>query len=195
MDKRTNIFFLLTCSFLWCWAQATVVAGLTREAVAQMSANAAAAGIVKANGTANGHPTYYYHHNGMEVERDPRQWLNAGYGYAQPGLGGYGLGTGGFGGTEMLLTCLLVVLGIGVIGLPFLLLIFSAFTGGQGGGLNFIPPTTTTTVAGRKKREALLNSIFPSAVHPDTQEKLLGILENFYKATDKMEYIKRLMDV
>lgn len=193
MDVHSKNLFLLTSSLLWCWAQATV--GLTREAVAQMSASAAAAAsqAVKANGTAYGHPAYYYHPNGMggEIERDPRQWLN-GYGYASPGLG-YGLGSGTGIGTEMLLTCLLVVLGIGVIGLPFILLIFSAFTGGQGGGLNFIPPTTTTTVAGRKKRE-LLNAVFPN-VHLDTQEKLLGIMDNFYKSNDKMDYIKKLMDV
>ena len=83
----------------------------------------------------------------------------------------------------------MVILGIGVIGLPFLLLIFSAFTGGQ--GVNFIPPTTTTTVAGRKRREA--SSIFPST-NPGIQGKLLDILTTFYKASDKMKIFKKLLD-
>lgn len=90
----------------------------------------------------------------------------------------------------MILTCLLVVLGIGVIGLPFLLLILSAFTGGQ--GVNFIPPTTTTTVAGRKRREAAA-SIFPS-INPELQTKLLDILTNFYKASDTMSSFKKLLN-
>jgi hypothetical protein len=98
------------------------------------------------------------------------------------------MGLGMWGGTEMILTCLLVVLGIGVIGLPFLLLIFSAFTGGQ--GVNFMPPTTTTTVAGRRKREA---AFFPD-VNPTLQTKLLDILANFYKASDKMQSFKKLLD-
>ena len=148
------------------------------------------------NGSASGHPQFFYPGNiaghsshqpgvAVEVDRDPRQWLNAGYGYGSPY---YGLGM--WGGTEMILTCLLVVLGIGVIGLPFLLLIFSAFTGGQG-GLNFMPPTTTTTVAGRRKREA--SSIFPD-VNPDLQSKLLDILGNFYRASDKMQSFKKFLD-
>lgn len=142
--------------------------------------------------SATGYPHYVYHQPGqpgIQVEvgadpnRDPRQWLAGGYGY--PGYGGLGLGLGG---TEMLLTCLLVILGIGVIGLPFLLLIFSAFTGGQ--GVNFIPPTTTTTVAGRKKRE--IESIFPK-INPDVQSKLFGILDTFFKASDKMKHFKTLV--
>lgn len=83
----------------------------------------------------------------------------------------------------------MVILGIGVIGLPFLLLIFSAFTGGQ--GVNFIPPTTTTTVAGRKRRE--IESIFPST-NPNIQSKLFNILTNFYKASDKMKILKKFLD-
>ena len=90
----------------------------------------------------------------------------------------------------MILTCLLVVLGIGVIGLPFLLLILSAFTGGN--GVNFIPPTTTTTVAGRRRRD-LAASLFP-AINPDLQGKLLSILTNFYKASDKMQSLKKLLN-
>ena len=146
------------------------------------------------NGSASGHPQFFYpghitghssHQPGvtMEADRDPRQWLNAGYGYGSPYMG-----LGMWGGTEMILTCLLVVLGIGVIGLPFILLIFSAFTGGQ--GVNFMPPTTTTTVAGRRKRDA---SIFPD-VNPDLQSKLFEILSNFYKASDKMQSFKKLLD-
>lgn len=147
--------------------------------------------------SATGYPHYVYHQGpgqpGVQVEvgadpnRDPRQWLAGGYG-GYPGVG-YGGGLGlGLGGTEMLLTCLLVILGIGVIGLPFLLLIFSAFTGGQ--GVNFIPPTTTTTVAGRKKREA--ESMFPR-INPDVQSKLFGILDTFFKASDKMKHFKNMV--
>lgn len=146
--------------------------------------------------SATGYPHYVYHQGqpqpGIQVEvgsdpsRDPRQWLAGGYG-GYPGYGG-GLGLG-LGGTEMLLTCLLVILGIGVIGLPFLLLIFSAFTGGQ--GVNFIPPTTTTTVAGRKKRE--VESMFPK-INPDVQSKLFGILETFMKASDKMKHFKNMVN-
>lgn len=201
---QRTAFLTVSCLF-WCWAEATYGAGISREAAAHMAAaNAAAAATatttVKANGTSSpGYPAYYYHgqpqpqaaHPGMEVERDPRQWLSAGYGgYGAPFYGGGGLGLGGLGGTDMLLTCLLVVLGIGVIGLPFLLLIFSAFTGGQG-GLNFIPPTTTTTVAGRKRRD--LHALFPK-VNPEAQDKLFGILENFAKSSDKMDYIKKLIE-
>lgn len=65
---------------------------------------------------------------------------------------------------------------------------FSAFTGQ---GVNFIPPTTTTTVAGRKRREA--ESIFPK-VNPDLQGKLVDILTNFYKASDKFKVLKKLLD-
>ncbi|KAI1290247.1 hypothetical protein HDE_08375 [Halotydeus destructor] len=177
--------------------------GLSRDTAAQMAAHMAAmastasASTVKANGTersGTGYPpgagyTAYY---GQPIvdDRDPRQWMTGGY-------GGYGGGYGGmpmlgFGGHEMLLTCLLVVLGIGVVGLPFLLLIFSAFAGGAGGGLNFIPPTTTTTVAGRRKREILAH-LFP-ATNPQSQEKLLEVLTNFYRATDKMDFFKKLVE-
>jgi len=146
------------------------------------------------NGSASGHPQFFYPGNvashqvpvPVEAERDSRQWLNGAYGgYGGMGSPYYGLGL--WGGSELILTCLLVVLGIAVIGLPFLLLIFSAFTGGQ--GVNFMPPTTTTTVAGRRKREA---SIFPH-VNPDLQSKLFDILGNFYKASDKMQSFKKLL--
>lgn len=168
-------------------------AGITRSATTEhlAAAKSAAGGTVQANGTERaGYPAYYYHPGaaGAEVDRDPRQWMT-GYGYGSP-MGSFGLGGFG-GGSEMLLTCLLVVLGIGVIGLPFLLLIFSAFTGGQG-GVNFIPPTTTTTVAGRKRRD-VLNDIFPD-VHPLNKEKVFETFMQFIAADDKMEYIKKLID-
>lgn len=72
------------------------------------------------NGSAaSGHPQFFYpttHQTIVGEEgRDPRQWLNS-YG----GMGGYGspygMGLGMFGGAELILTCLLVILGIGVIG-------------------------------------------------------------------------------
>lgn len=155
------------------------------------------------NGSASAHPNFFYpgqnggltpnaHQPQVTIEadgRDPRQWMTGGYGgmgYGSPMFPGLGM----FGGTEMILTCLLVVLGIGVIGLPFILLILSAFTGGQ--GVNFIPPTTTTTVAGRKRRDAAAN-LFPS-INPDLQAKLLDILTNFYKASDKMSSFKKLFN-
>ena len=80
-------------------------------------------------------------------------------------------------------TTLLVILGIGVIGLPFLLLIFSAFTGSQGANFmspNFMSPATTT-VAGRKRRDA-----FSSSLHPIIQSKLVDIMKKFSTAPDKM---------
>lgn len=170
--------------------------GITRNDAVSMASKAV-------NGSASGHPHFFYpgqqaglttnaHQPHVTIEadgRDPRQWMNGGYGsmgYGAPMWPGLGM----FGGTEMILTCLLVVLGIGVIGLPFLLLILSAFTGGQ--GVNFIPPTTTTTVAGRKRRDTAAN-LFPS-INPDIQAKLLDILTNFYKASDKMSSFKKLLN-
>lgn len=171
--------------------------GLTRNDAANLASKVV-------NGSASGHPHFFYpgqnaglsahagHQPQVTIEadgRDPRQWMTGGYGYGAapfPTFPGLGM----FGGTEMILTCLLVVLGIGVIGLPFLLLILSAFTGGQ--GVNFIPPTTTTTVAGRKRRDTAAN-LFPS-INPDLQAKLLDILTNFYKASDKMSSLKKLLN-
>ena len=85
-------------------------------------------------------------------------------------------------------TTLLVILGLGVIGLPFIFLMFSAFSGQ---GVNFMNPTTTTTIAGRKRREAS-SSIFPK-INPQVQNKLLDILDNFYKASDKVKMFKKLL--
>ena len=106
---------------------------------------------------------YYY-----ELERDPRLWLSglgggggggAGYGYSPFSYGGSSLFSGG--GVEAAVVCLLVVVGIGVIGLPMLLLVFSMFNNNMSnnpsGGFNFIPPTSTTTVTGRRRRSAEAN--------------------------------------
>lgn len=54
-----------------------------------------------------------------------------------------------------------------------------------------MPPTTTTTVAGRKRRD--LNSILPN-VNPDIQAKVLQVLTNFYKSSDKVQLLKKLLD-
>lgn len=70
------------------------------------------------NGSAaSGHPQFFYptpQQSVVEEGRDPRQWLNSYGGYGSPYMGGMGLGM--WGGAELILTCLLVILGIGVIG-------------------------------------------------------------------------------
>lgn len=122
---------------------------------------AAASGAHMSNYTSASHfaTPYYY-----ELERDPRQWLSglggagaAGYGYSPFSYGGSSLFSGG-GGMEAAVICLLVVVGIGVVGLPMLLMLFSMFNNNMSnapsGGFNFIPPTSTTTVTGRRRRSA-----------------------------------------
>lgn len=102
-----------------------------------------------ANLTSASHYTqpFYY-----EYERDPRQWLGGyGGGYSNSPWG-YGNGwlSNGFGGVEAIVVCLLVIVGVGVLGFPMLLLLFSLFSTGLGTpttGFNFIPPSSTTTVS------------------------------------------------
>ena len=109
---------------------------------------AVAGGQQLANLTSASHhisPFYY------EYDRDPRQWLG-GYGYTSSPFSGYGNNgwlSNGFGSVEAIVVCLLVIVGVGVIGFPMLLLLFSLFSTGLGtpaGGFNFIPPSSTTTV-------------------------------------------------
>lgn len=102
-----------------------------------------------ANLTSASHYTqpFYY-----EYERDPRQWLGGyGSGYSSSPFG-YGNGwlSSGFGSVEAIVVCLLVIVGVGVLGFPMLLLLFSLFSNGLGTpttGFNFIPPSSTTTVS------------------------------------------------
>lgn len=109
-------------------------------------------------------PFYYEYEN-----RDPRQWLGGytGGGYSSPWA--YGAGnswlSNGFGSIEAFVVCLLVIVGIGVLGFPLMLLLFSLFSTGlgtQANGFNFIPPSSTTTVNGRRKRSTNESDLSPS---------------------------------
>lgn len=175
-----------------------------------------------ANLTSASHYTqpFYY-----EYDRDPRQWLG-GYGYSSP-FGGYGNNgwlSNGFGSVEAIVICLLVIVGVGVLGFPMLLLLFSLFSTGLGTpttGFNFIPPSSTTTVNGRRKRStneqlspslmkrlleinsvndllALqelngLSELVMANVKPELREKAIQYFKQFTQASDKMEYIKKII--
>ena len=106
-----------------------------------------------ANLTSASHFTqpFYY-----EYDRDPRQWSLGGYGggggggYSNSPFSTYGNGwlSNGFGSVEAIVVCLVVIVGVGVLGFPMLLLLFSLFSSGLGtqtAGFNFIPPSSTTT--------------------------------------------------
>ncbi|RWS31814.1 hypothetical protein B4U80_02598 [Leptotrombidium deliense] len=117
----------------------------------------------------------YQPYDYRNYERDPRQWFT-GYGGGYYPSSGYGL----MGGLDSLLIGVMAILGIGIIGFPFLLLCLTMFTGGAQNGLNFVPPTTTTTVNGRKKRSA---SMFPE-LNANLREKVLEILDRFSKVSE-----------
>lgn len=136
-------------------------------------------------------PFYY------ELERDPRHWLGglgsgamSGYGgYAPFSYGGGSLFSSG-GGIETAIVCLLVVVGIGVIGLPMLLLLFSVFSNNNmsnapSAGFNFIPPTSTTTVTGRRRKRS---------PEPHLSDQLLGRLSNRLSELSSMTEVTALTD-
>lgn len=174
-----------------------------------------------ANLTSASHYTqpFYY-----EYERDPRQWLgNYGGGYSSPFGYGNGWLSNGFGSVEAIVVCLLVIVGVGVLGFPMLLLLFSLFSTGLGtpnSGFNFIPPSSTTTVNGRRKRStnelnaslmrrlleinsmddllALkelngLSDLVMANVNPQIREKATQYFKQFTQAPDKIEYIKQII--
>lgn len=134
-----------------------------------------------ANLTAFNTPYAYY-----DFERDPRQWMGtpyAGYGATLPPLSG---------GLEAIAIGLLIALGLGIIGFPLIILLFSLFIGNTGSGFNFVPPATTTTVTGRKRREAL-EKMFPQ-INPAIQGKLMSVFEQFVSAPDKVAYLKKMLE-
>lgn len=112
-------------------------------------------------------------------DRTSRQYPAAYGGYASPWAIGNPI--------EMVVIGLLVIIGLGVIGWPFIVLFFSALNGST--GLNFVPPTTTTTVTGRRKRDA--QGQFPS-LNPQLTDKLLYIMEQFAQSSDKISLLKNL---
>ncbi|RWS16623.1 hypothetical protein B4U79_03167 [Dinothrombium tinctorium] len=115
------------------------------------------------------------------VDRDPRQWLSGAYGYYSPyTYGGYGTGL------DAITIGLALAIGVGILGLPILLICLMMFSGSVQSGLNFVPPTTTTTVAGRKKRSSAQSSI-SDLINPYVQEKLSTVIENFQKAAERMK--------
>lgn len=152
-------------------AAAAAAAGQARQSSGQSASlysghfGQPTAGQQLANLTSASHYTqpFYY-----EYDRDPRQWLG-GYS-ASPfgGAAGYGNNgwlSGGFGSAEAIAVCLLVIVGVGVLGFPMLLLLFSLFSTGLGTpatGFNFIPPSSTTTVTGRRKRSTTNEPLSPS---------------------------------
>uniref|UniRef100_T1JYS0 Uncharacterized protein n=1 Tax=Tetranychus urticae TaxID=32264 RepID=T1JYS0_TETUR len=135
------------------------------------------ASVVKpaaANLTAYNTPYAYY-----DYERDPRQWMGTPY------TGPYGASVAPLtGGLEAIAIGLLIALGIGIIGFPLVLLLFSLFLGNTGSGLSFVPPASQTTVTGRKRRDVLGN-MFPQ-VPPQFQDKLIKMFTQFTDAPDKM---------
>lgn len=130
-------------------------------------------------------PYAYY-----DYDRDPRQWIGtpyagaySAYGAAIPPLSN---------SLEAIAIGLLIALGLGIIGFPVIILLFSLFLGNTGSAFNFIPPATTTTVTGRKRRDTL-EQLFPQ-INPQIHEKILGIYEKFTNAPDKLNYLRKLLD-
>lgn len=141
-------------------------------------------GTVKAaaaNLTAFNTPYAYY-----DFERDPRQWFGGGY-------GSYGSGLTPFnGGVEAIAIGLLIALGIGAIGLPLMILLYSMFLGNSNSGFNFVPPATTTTVSGRKRRDLMPEMMFPN-LNPQLQVKMYDVFKQFTAAQDKMDFLKNMI--
>lgn len=138
------------------------------------------------SGTANVSSSFTTPYAYYDYDRDPRQWMNtpyAGYAASLPPLTN---------GLEAIAIGLLIALGLGIIGFPLVILLFSLFLGNSGSAFNFVPPATTTTVTGRKRRDTL-EQMFPQ-VNPQIHEKLLGIYEQFTKAPDKISYLKKMLD-
>ncbi|XP_053209816.1 uncharacterized protein LOC128393644 [Panonychus citri] len=134
-----------------------------------------------ANLTAYNTPYAYY-----DYERDPRQWMGTPY---TP----YGASVAPLtGGLEAIAIGLLIALGIGIIGFPLVLLLFSLFLGNSGSGLSFVPPASTTTVTGRKRRDVLSN-LFPQ-VPPQLQDRLVKMFSQFSESPDKMAFIKKYLE-
>jgi hypothetical protein len=145
-----------------------------------------ASGTIKNANLSGYHQAYHsypYTYPYYDYERDPRQWLSGGY-------GGYSPMYPFMGGHEAIVIGLMIAIGVGFIGLPLIILIFSMFTGNS--NLNFVPPSTTTTLTGRKKRE-ILESLFPK-MNPQVQDKVLYIFEQFSKTDNKMDFLKKLLD-
>jgi len=120
-----------------------------------------------------------------DYERDPRQWLGTpyagAYGAALPPLSG---------GLEAIAIGLLIALGLGIIGFPLVILLFSLFLGNTG-TFNFVPPATTTTVSGRKRREAM-EQLFPH-INSQLHSKIISLYEQFSSAPDKIAYLKKIL--
>ncbi|XP_074600949.1 uncharacterized protein LOC141854977 [Brevipalpus obovatus] len=116
-----------------------------------------------------------------DYERDPRQWLGTPYGATLPPLSG---------GLEAIAIGLLIALGLGIIGFPLVILLFSLFLGNTG-SFNFVPPATTTTVTGRKRREAM-EQLFPQ-INSQLHSKIISLYEQFSSAPDKMAYLKKFL--
>lgn len=143
-------------------------------------------GTVKAsaaNLTAFNTPYAYY-----DFERDPRQWYANAQAYNYPSsLSPFS------GGIEAIGVGLLIAIGIGAIGLPLIILLYSMFLGNSNAGFNFVPPATTTTVQGRKRRD-LEEKMFNKA-NPNLRGKLFDVYKQFTSAQDKFEYVKNLLQL
>lgn len=133
----------------------------------------------------------YYGHGGSSspLTTNPfRKGRNGAYGYPMSyGYGSYGSPV------EMFIIALIIIIGIGIVGWPFMILIASLYSGNT--ALNFVPPTTTTTVTGRRKRDS---AMFPLAalfdnLNPDVARRLADIFERVVKSEDKLSLISELL--
>lgn len=153
------------------WSSSSAQILISRDGTVKASA---------ANLTAFNTPYAYY-----DFERDPRQWYSAAYNYPSS-MSPFS------GGIEAIGVGFLIALGIGAIGLPLLILLYSMFLGNTNSGFNFVPPATTTTVQGRKRRD-LSEKMF-AQMNPDLRGKLLEIYKQFTSGQDKVELVKKLIN-
>ncbi|XP_074605650.1 uncharacterized protein LOC141858718 [Brevipalpus obovatus] len=169
---KVNHMFYVSIFVLFLHHSTAFVYAINRDGTVKASS---------ANLTAFNTPYAFY-----DYERDPRQWLTQGYsGYTGSSMTPFS------GGVEAIAIGFLIALGIGAIGLPLMILLYSMFIGNNNSGFNFVPPATTTTVSGRKRRDVVSEAMFPN-VNPQIQGKLFEIYKQFTDSTEKMDILKRL---